>query len=129
MVDKKLVDEWFDKANMDFNLAIHAHETMRPIPDEPICFHCQQSAEKDLKGFLIFNGIFPPKVHNLLDLLKICMEINADFAKLKIECNNLNRYSIMPRYPNELDITDGDVLLALSYAKSIKDFVKLHIFF
>jgi hypothetical protein len=54
----------------------------------------------------------------------MCIEINVDFVELKVKCNNLNRYGIMPRYPNELDITDGDVLLALSYAKDIKEFVK-----
>jgi len=124
MVDRKLVDEWFEKANMDLNIAIHVHKTMRPAPDEPICFHCQQSAEKDLKGFLVFNEIFPPKIHNLLDLLKMCMEINSNFTEIKIQCNTLNRYGIMPWYPNELDITDGDVLLAISYAKNIKEFVR-----
>lgn len=124
MADKKLVDEWFNKADMDLNLAVHAHKTMHPTPDEPICFHCQQSAEKDLKGFLVFHEIFPPKTHNLLDLLKMCIEIDANFDELKIKCNTLNRYSVMPRYPNELEITDGDLLLALSYAKSIKEFVK-----
>jgi len=124
MVDKKLVDEWFDKANMDLDIANHVHKNMRPTPDEPICFHCQQSAEKDLKGFLVFHGNFPGKIHNLLDLLKLCMDIDSDFIELKIKCNTLNRYSVMPRYPNDLDITDGDVLLALSYAKSIKEFVK-----
>jgi len=35
----------------------------------------------------------------------------------------LNRYSVLPRYPNELEINNEDMKTALSYAKSIQEFV------
>ena len=32
-------------------------------------------------------------------------------------------YSVIPRYPNELGITDADVKVAISYAKTVQEFV------
>jgi len=48
----ELTREWIDKAELDFtsaDLLLHAGET--PLSD-PACFHCQQCAEKYLKGYL-----------------------------------------------------------------------------
>jgi HEPN domain-containing protein len=100
---------------------------MHPVPDEIVCFHCQQSAEKDLKGFLVKRDIEPPKIHNLLDLLRMCQEIIPDFSILSAKCTFLNQYGVMPRYPSDLQITSDDVKIALRYARDIKEFSKAHL--
>lgn len=41
---------------------------MHPMPIGIICYHCQQSAEKYLKGFLVLHGMSPPKTHDLNQL-------------------------------------------------------------
>lgn len=56
--------EWQRLASMDLNAAEHLLN-MRPTPYEIICFHCQQSAEKYLKGYLVIHDITPPKIHDL----------------------------------------------------------------
>jgi len=38
---------------MDLNTAEYL-KNMKPLPIEIICYHCQQSAEKYLKGYLVF---------------------------------------------------------------------------
>jgi HEPN domain-containing protein len=116
--------QWFSIAAQDLALAEHAFKTMHPAPYEQICFHCQQSAEKDLKGFLVLNNIEPPKIHDLPPLLEMCADIESSFSLLTAKCTFVTKYGVMPRYPIELQIYENDVRLALRYAKDIKDFVR-----
>lgn len=66
---------------MDLNSAEHLL-TMHPIPIEIICYHCQQSAEKYLKGYLVFYGMIPPKTHDLDELCKLCTKSNNKFRDI-----------------------------------------------
>ena len=43
--------EWLDLAEMDLGAAEYLLG-MRPVPVEIICYHCEQAAEKMLKGTL-----------------------------------------------------------------------------
>ena len=55
MRDPDEIKEWINKAEDDFEGAKDiARRRKRPLPDL-VCFHCQQSAEKYLKSFLINN--------------------------------------------------------------------------
>lgn len=56
MANNNTVNEWIQFSDMDYNTAIFLFDTMRPKPLEIICYHCQQAAEKLLKGLLIFNN-------------------------------------------------------------------------
>ena len=67
--------EWQRFAAMDLNSAEYLLD-MRPIPIEIICYHCQQSAEKHLKGYLVLHGMNPPKTHDLDELCKLCMKVS-----------------------------------------------------
>ena len=122
-MEHELIAEWFQFADMDLKTAEHISNTMRPQPLEIICFLCQQSAEKNLKGYLIYKGVTePPKIHNLDILGEMCSEYGERFAELKRACGALTRYGVQPRYPNELGITDHDTLKALEYARQVRDF-------
>jgi len=123
MVDKETVQEWLDKGNDDLRVAEYILTMHHPTPDEIICFHCQQSAEKHLKSFLVLHDIEPPKIHNLKELMEMCEKQNKNFNTLLPQLIVLNKYSVLPRYPNELDITDVDVKVAISYAKTVQEFV------
>jgi HEPN domain-containing protein len=83
MDKKEAAKEWFDIADKDLALAGHALGTMHPAPYELICYHCQQSAEKNLKGYIVFHGVVPPKVHDLPELQKLSEALNT-----KIFSNN-----------------------------------------
>jgi HEPN domain-containing protein len=69
------------------------------------------------------HDIEPDKTHDLKDLLEICQKYNSGFSELSSKAYILTRYAILPRYPNELDITNEDMKNALSYAKTIQEFV------
>ena len=124
-MELEYVAEGLNYAKMGFITAEHLL-TLRPLPLEIICYHCQQAAEKFLKGYLVFKGIIePPKTHDLV-LLKIdCMETDVRFDSISRACEVLTRYGVQPRYPNEMEITENDMQKALEYARQIKEFAPL----
>jgi HEPN domain-containing protein len=121
--DKEL-KQWFSKADDDLKSAEYLATMHYPRPEGIICFHCQQSAEKYLKGFLFQNSITFPNIHDLIRILELCEAVNAQFSAILPKCNTLNRYSVVPRYPDELEITSEDTNNAIQYAKDIRDFVE-----
>ena len=124
-MEHDLIIEWFQFADMDLASAEHLL-SMHPQPLEIICFLCQQSAEKNLKGYLIDKGVVePPKTHNLDTLGILCSEYDNRFQEIKKACSVLTAYSVQPRYPNELGITENDMKKALEYARKIRDFEPL----
>ncbi len=96
---------------------------MHPRPIEIICYHCQQSAEKYLKGFLALNNHEIIKTHDLIILNKICCKYDHEFKKLEKECLRLTDYSVNVRYPYPFDLNEQDMDLALKDANRIKGFV------
>ena len=115
--------EWFQFADMDLKSAEHLLNTMHPQPLEIICFLCQQSAEKNLKGYLIYKTVTEQsKTHDLMYLNNKCADFDNRFTNLDKACGALNRYGVQPRYPNELGITEHDTLKALEYARQVRDF-------
>jgi len=119
----EILQQWIDKGKDDLRVAEYLSSMHYPTPDEIICFHCQQSAEKNLKAFIFSHDIEPEKTHDLEYLLEICQKYNMKFSILLSKVDILNRYSILPRYPNELEISNEDMKTALSYAKNIQEFV------
>ena len=119
----EILQQWLDKGKDDLRSAEYLSTMHHPTPDEIICFHCQQSAEKYLKAFIFSNDIEPEKTHDLEYLLEICKRYNAEFSVLSSNAYILKRYGVMPRYPNELEITNEDMKNAIGYAKIVQKFV------
>jgi HEPN domain-containing protein len=46
---KKTTKEWVKKAEADYDYAVEGSQSKKPLHDG-VCFHCQQCAEKYLKG-------------------------------------------------------------------------------
>ena len=44
--------EWYAYAERDLISANHLVKTLYPVPLEIVCYHCQQSSEKFLKGYI-----------------------------------------------------------------------------
>jgi len=120
-----LIKEWYKFSMMDWDTANYIYN-MQPKPLEIICYHCQQSAEKMLKGFLVSNAIEPPRTHDLHQLRNECVKINVDFEDLYDICAFLTQYGIQPRYPNEINVSEIDAEKALQSVKTIIDFFENH---
>ena len=123
MADDGMLQKWLQKSNDDLRCAEYLSTMRHPTPDEVICNLCQQSAEKYLKSFLFLHGIEPPKTHDLSILLKMCEKHDEGFSVLSAKVFILRTYAVMPRYPNELEITDKDMKTAIQYARDIQEFV------
>ena len=54
----------------------------------------------------------------------MCASINAELSILRAKCSFLNRYSVLPRYPDEIQITDDDLKICLQYAEEVKEFIR-----
>ena len=118
-----ILQQWLARGDEELRSAIHLSTMHHPTPDETICYLCQQSAEKYLKAFIFFNDIEPEKTHDLRELLKVCENHDASFSVLLSKLQILNDYGVMPRYPNELGITNEDMKIAIQYAKDVQEFV------
>ncbi|QQR49306.1 HEPN domain-containing protein [bacterium] len=89
-----------------------------------VTYHCQQSAEKALKGYLSFKKYEILKSHDLSKLVELCKKIDLEFDKLYDSADYLNPYATRFRYPTEFDIPDlSDSKQAIKNAESIMRFV------
>lgn len=123
MDDKiSIVKEWLDFASRDINSAKYLLG-MSPVPLEIVCYHCEQAAEKSLKGYLIYHDVEPPRTHVLQLLCKMCADIDGIFKEISESCGNLTLYGVQPRYPFEIDITENDMKKAIVDADSVMEFV------
>jgi len=92
--------QWIVKArsdllNADNNLAA------KEVPYDTVCFHCQQAAEKLLKGYLVARGCEYPLTHNLFVVLEKILELDATADSLREPLALLNPYSVEVRYPGD----------------------------
>jgi len=117
-----LANEWLRYACNDLIVAKHSFEDLNPKQTEIASYHCQQSAEKALKAFLLFKDIEPPKIHDLKVLCKMCQDNDVSFSDIVIQCSHLNPYGIAVRYPNELSPNEEMVKVALHEAQKVYDF-------
>jgi HEPN domain-containing protein len=95
---KKQASEWFQRGDREI-------ETAELLYDEEgytdaIAYHIQQAIEKYLKGYLVFRGQKPPRVHDLDSLLNLVAAFEPSLYPPYIElCEKATRYYIEDRYP------------------------------
>ena len=124
MVDPRLIQEWLQKADEDLEFAASI------IEDSPffaqICFHFQQAAEKYLKTIVVADDLEFQKIHDLVTLLKICLDRRPELIRLMPECILLSRFYIDTRYPVHwpTDYTKDKAFEAKAAAEAIRDYVK-----
>lgn len=99
MADKKLVQEWIDKADEDLGFASSCLEDKEAEFFSPICFHFQQAAEKYLKAYIVAFDLEFQKIHDLVQLLSLCSQHNSSLEVLKEGCQFLTDFYVETRYP------------------------------
>lgn len=65
-------------------------------------YHCQQAAEKMLKGWLTDREVIFPKTHDLELLLHLCGEAGAKFNGLSDAARELTPLATEFRYPGDM---------------------------
>jgi HEPN domain-containing protein len=115
--------EWVTKAEGDFATAGRELRARTAPNYDAVCFHCQQCAEKYLKAFLQDNGQHIPKIHNLIELMLLCEEIDSSFEMLRSDLVTMERYSVRVRYPGEIAEKE-DAQYAYAASGIVRVFVK-----
>ena len=121
----ELVEDWLRFAEENLEVA-QSVMTEDYSPYHTVCFLCQGSAEKYLKAFLIWNGWELKKIHDLNELLQVCVEFDSEFEILREACKLLNEYIIVGRYPGDLpfeSISKKNAEDAIGAAETIEKFV------
>jgi HEPN domain-containing protein len=121
----KLTREWLTKALHDLQTArIVASSTDGPL--DSAIYHCQQAAEKTVKGWLTANNIAFEKTHDIRRLIRQAEGILPDFSRYTGMAEILTPYVSAFRYPgltNDPMPSRVEFDAALEHAQAIYDFV------
>jgi len=94
----------------------------QPVYDA-VCFHAQQCAEKYLKAYLQEEGRDIPKIHKLLDLLKLCKEIDSSMEILLPDLTELERFAINVRYPG-MSADKDEARIAYKVVRAVRELLR-----
>lgn len=97
--DRELAEAWFSKAESNLR-AVRIMLSDQQPPTDVVCFHCQQGAEKYLKGFLAWSAIPFPRTHDLVALPSIAVGVEPSMSVLHDQAELLNDYAVDVRYPD-----------------------------
>lgn len=111
---------WFEKARSDLRSA-EALLALDPPELSTGLFHCQQAAEKYLKGLLAHLGEDPPRTHDLVVLLDLLVSADSRLELLYEPAELLTPYAVQVRYPFVSDTpTEEEADAALRAARTIQ---------
>lgn len=98
---RELVKGWLIKAQHDLATARKLATGPDPYLDTAI-YHCQQAAEKSVKGFLVFHDQRVVKTHDVRYLVTLAIPSCGDFSKLLDLAEYLTPFATAYRYPDEI---------------------------
>ncbi|AFV02295.1 MULTISPECIES: HEPN domain-containing protein [Dehalobacter] len=117
-----LCRRWLEFAADDLTAAKHLL-SLYPFRLEIICYHCEQSAEKMLKAFLLMHDEEAPRIHDLGELCRLCALKDKGFDGIAEDCSRLTPFGVRVRYPEEIEVTEADMHKAIKSAEHIMDFI------
>ncbi len=120
---RALTREWVDKAEGDFHTASREVRVRKAPNYDAVCFHCQQCAEKYLKAYLQEQGQRFPPVHDLIELLELCLLYDGTFELQRDLLKDLTRYAVEFRYPGEL-ATKEEARTTVKAMRAVRAFLR-----
>jgi HEPN domain-containing protein len=115
----ELVKNWLIKSQHDL-LAAKKLSGEPEIYADVAIYHCQQSAEKALKGFLILHDHNFPRTHDVRLLLQLAIGINPIFQQHQEASEILTPYATEFRYPSDvMQPTEGELQEAIEKAEGL----------
>lgn len=117
------VKHWLTKSQRDLQAAQILLSSETYVLDSAV-YHCQQAAEKALKGYLAHQKLELVKTHDLTELIKLCIPFSSTFECLKAAAKTLTPYASELRYPEDYIETDTtEAKQAVKMAVQIVNFV------
>lgn len=96
------VKSWFRKASQDLRAAKLDLSAVPPLLED-VVFHCQQAAEKAIKGYLTYHDRPFQKTHDLDRLSMLCESIDSSLKACLIPARSLTPFAWTFRYPGDSD--------------------------
>ncbi len=122
-IKRDLVRGWLIKAQHDLATASKLAADPDPYLDTAI-YHCQQAAEKSVKGFLTFHDHRVVRTHDVRYLVTLAMPFNQSFSDCLDSAERVTPYATAYRYPDEiLEPEQEEFEQALTAAEEICSFV------
>lgn len=120
---RSLVRNWLKKARRDLLSARRLARGKDPYFDTAI-YHCQQTAEKAVKGWLVYHDQSFEKTHDLRLLVTLASEIEPKFTEWFEVAEQVSPYATAYRYPGEvLEPTEDEFNQAVTVSSKFYDFI------
>ena len=114
---------WLAKAVDDLNAAEHLLSGSPALPGVAV-FHCQQAAEKAMKGFLAWHDVPFRKTHDLEEVGEACLAIDPALEEIVDRAVPLTEYAWRFRYPGEPESpTQNEAETSLALAREVYDVI------
>lgn len=104
---EELTKSWLVKAKRDLLSAYELAGAVPPLLDTA-AYHCQQAAEKSIKGFLLYHDVRFEKTHDIEVLISQALEIEASFGICTEAARILTPLAVEYRYPGDYVEPDED---------------------
>ena len=95
---REYIQQWLQMAVSDLQSARKLASPSDPILDTAF-FHCQQAAEKAVKGYLAYQDHPLVKTHDVEELIELAASYEPRFSALQQAAAKLTPYSTAFRYP------------------------------
>ncbi len=120
---RTLTRKWVMKARRDLLSAKKLARGKDSFLDTAI-YHCQQTAEKVIKGWLVYHDLSFEKTHDLRLLVTMASEVEPKFTSWFDVAEQVSPYATAYRYPGEtLEPTQEEYLQAYKAASEFYQFV------
>lgn len=93
---------WLRLASRDMRAAAHGMKADPPLLGD-VVFHCQQGAEKAMRGFLAWHGVEAVETSDLREIGRRCVELDSSLQPLVEQAAPLSDYAWKYRYPLDPD--------------------------
>ena len=98
------IKKWLFRAKEDLSVLNRLADDEIEFYTSTICFHAQQSVEKNLKAFLVYHDVDFPRTHDVDFLLDECQKI--DPSNFEIDLKSLTEFGVSVRYPDDFFIPE-----------------------
>jgi len=115
--------EWLNKAEGDLTTARRELRARSSPNYDAVCFHSQQAAEKYLKAILQESGANIPKIHQLMDLLALCLKFDSSYQFIYSDLVILEGYAVKFRYPGQ-SADKPEAKVAYKAAQAVRSFIR-----
>ena len=123
MADSKRYLDWYKKSRDDMRAA----EILKNAgaDNSLVAFHCQQSIEKILKGYVLKNTHRLLDGHSLIYLIRQAGKFDFEIKKFSKDCAFVNQFYVETRYPADVpdEVDESELNECLSVASNVLEHV------